>query len=191
MQVIRGDQTTIDYSLYGWDRSDTSYFENNLKRVADVIKDKSSAVYDNIVNVYNRYHDSDIIRRAKSVLRRSGSGVRDENVITRYNDPRRANRRMREFVMAHDKVYDMYTRGILDGYSDTDYVLDKILNRANHALATNGVYQEEGVCTRYWIVDGIDIEEDRLELDEQVEIELTWNNISKFINEDIDPTNKI
>jgi len=191
MNVIRGDQTTLDYSLYGWDRGDTSYFENNLKRVADVIKDKTSSVYNNIVNVYNRYHDSDIIRRAKTLLRRSGAGVRDEDVITRHHDPRRANRRMREYVMANDQVYDMYTRGIIDGYSETDYVLDKVLNRARHAQATDGVYQDDGSCTRYWLVDGIDIEEDRLDIDEQVEIEITWNSISRMINEDIDPTDRM
>jgi len=191
MNVIHGDQTTLDYSLYGWDRDNASYFENNLRRVADVIRDKSSSVYDNIMNVYNRYHDSDIINRAKRLLRKTGSGVRDEMVITRYDDPRRATRLMREYVMANDRVYDMYKRGILDGYSDTDYVLDKVMNRAYNALASDGIYQEDGTCERYWIVDGIDIEEDRLDMDEQVEIQLTWENVSRFINEDLDPTDRV
>lgn len=191
MNVIRGDQATIDYSIYGWDDSNRSYFEDSYKKLSSVIKDTASSTYQNVKNVFNRYHDSDIINRAKRLLRRTGAGVRDENVITRYYDPRRANRRMREFIMSNEQVHDMHKRHILDGYSDTDYMVDEIMRRANYALATDGVYQEDGTCTNYWLVDGIDIDEDRLDIDEQAEIEITWDAVSRYINADLDPTDKI
>lgn len=191
MNVIRGDQSVIDYSIYGWDNDNKSYFEESYKKLGNVMRDKVSSTFNNIKNVYNRYHDSDIIKRAKRLLRRTGAGVRDENVITRYYNPRRANRRMREFIMSHDKVHDMYKRNIIDGYSDTEYMLDEIVRRANYALATDGVYQDDGICTNYWLVDGIDIDEDRLDIDEQAEIEITWDAVSRYINADLDPTDKI
>ncbi len=190
MNVISGDQSVIDYSIYGWD-SNKSYFEDSYKKLGNVMRDKVSDTFTNIKNVYNRYHDSDIIKRAKRLLRKTGTGVRDENVITRYYNPRRANSRMREFIMANDRVHDMYKRNIIDGYSDTEYMLDEIVRRANYALATDGVYQEDGTCTNYWLVDGIDIDEDRLDIDEHAEIEITWDAVSRYINADLDPTDKI
>lgn len=191
MNVIRGDQATIDYSLYGWDDSNASYFEENLKKLSGVMRDKKSAIFDNIKNVYNRYHDSDIIRRAKRTIRNMGGAVRDETVITRYYDPRQANRRMREFVMANRRVRDLCNRGIFDGYSDTDYVHDEIRAEANHALAVDGMYQDDGTCERWWLVDGIDIEEERLDMEDQIEIQLTWDSTARFINEDMDPTDRV
>ena len=191
MNIIRGDQATIDYSIYGWDDSNRSYFEDSYKKLSGVIKDTASSTFHNVKNIYNRYHDSEIIKRAKQLLRRTGAGVRDENVITRYYDPRRANSRMREFIMANEQVHDMHKRNILDGYSDTDYMLDEIMRRANYALATDGVYQDDGTCTNYWLVDGIDIDEDSLDIEEQAEIEITWDAVSRYINTDLDPTDKI
>ena len=191
MNIICGDKATIDYSLYGWNNQETSYFEDNFKRLSSVVRDTASSVYNNIKNVYNRYHDKDIIRRAKRRLRNMGANVNDDSVIIRTYEPRRANRVMREYIMSNRRVNDMYRRGILDGYSDTDYIHDEVMSKARYELATDGVYNDEGVVTRYWSIDGLDIDEDRLDIDAQQEIAITWDIVSRAINLDIDPTDSM
>jgi len=191
MIVISGDETTVGQSMYGWDERNSGYFRDNLRKITDVVKDKTSSVFKNIMNVYNTHNDTDLIDRAKRLLRKAGGGVQDEEAIVRYNDPRFANRRMRAFVMASKRVRNLHNRGIIDGYSDIDVIKDPVILDTLHDMAVDGVYQEDGTCFTYHCLDGVDMEVDALTFDEQIEIKHTWNNVARMLNDDIDPTNRV
>lgn len=191
MVVVRGNETTIGQSMYGWDNSNTGYFEDNLRKIKDVIKDTASSTYKNIMNVYNTHNDIDLIKRAKRLLSRAGGGVSDDNVIVRYNNPRMANRRMRSYIMADRKIRDLCNRGILDGYSDIDVIKDPVMLDTLDCMSKDGIYQDDGSCYTYHSLNGVDMEEDAISFAEQMEIAFTRSNAEDMLNKDLDPTSRI
>lgn len=191
MKVIQGDSLTASLLLSGNRTKDyTSHIKNAYEKLSNVLVDKDSVLSRTVQDIHKRFNSSALIDRAKRLLRKEGVGTRNESTISRYDDPRRVNRIMRDYVMANKEIRHAYGKGLIDGYSE-DYISDKAIENDRYNLATDGIIDE--VTGNYEVLlslDVLDLEEERLDIEEQIDILDTWKSASKMLNTGIDPTDR-
>lgn len=191
MRVIEGDAATRSALLYGFNDSNKSYFKEAYDRVSGFIRDKNSTAFNNVKSIYSIYNDDNVIMRAKRLLSESGVGSYNDDYIIRYKNPRKANRIMREYVMANAVIERLYKKGLLDGYSETDYIHDEVMADARRKQVEDNVVQDDGTITNYWSVDGIDLDEERMNFEDQCDIKYTWLRAVQMANNNEDPTDAL
>jgi hypothetical protein len=176
------------------------YLQNQFSNIASSLSDIGRKFIDGSKELYQKAHDSEMIRRAKAMVR-SAMGIQYVNQIMYYGslqEVQSATPYMQNYLMASPVVRDHYNRQLCDGYSDTYVNIDPgtIKDTQYHYRRTmDGVITEvvdengnEDWSVKNYFEDLLPGDRD-LSIAEKSNILATWDVMEMFIKAKQDPTN--
>lgn len=171
------------------------YLQNNYHNAVNYIKDIGGTFVDNVKSLYNKYTSDEAIYNAKQTLANVGLHFSQDAIYDiEYGKLNQANLIMQRYMMAHPKVGDQYSRGMLYGFQNTffdrepDAVGDE---RLDYYRAMDGVLQfdaEGNGYVEYMLYDDSVLGELDLTDDEQMSLARMYDLVTDALLAGVDPT---
>lgn len=187
VQVLTGPVESFDMLLYPEQAAQNQwYLQNQLTQLNASLSTVGQKFMQGATELYNRIHDSELVRRAKAAIRTAQSSFHPNQIrcLESLEEIQAANVVMQRWVMAQPDLRAMYQRHLVEGYSDTYVDIQPGAIAENHydyRRVMNGVIRDEDdgwVSTQY--LEDLLKGDRELDFDEQVDILKTWQIIEMY-----------
>lgn len=186
MQILNITDDAVSPVLYGMS-NDTmnSYYRDKIDKMKNYLSPTSyhNENYDNA----SYYYSDEYVNKVKRSLRDLEISGKDEDTLYYYKDTREANLATIEWIMANKKLRNLYDRGLINGYSNTNYVHNKYEAELKYMSVMDGYLEEDSdEFVEYY---NSDIQE--ISLSDRDIVLANWNKaLNMYNNKNIDPTDK-
>ncbi len=185
MRVYNVSDDVLTPVLYGMNNNGINeYYKEKVNKMKNYITSDSYLV-DNYRDVEYRYSD-DYVNKIKRSLRDLELTGNDETTLYYYKDSREANLATIEWIMANKKLSKLYDRGLINGYSNTNYIHNKYSSEVKYMSVMDGYLDEEEDC----IVEYYNSDMEEISHTDRDIIMSNWSKALNMFNNNIDPTNK-
>ena len=190
INVINGGEAAMKTMLFGVpDQGLIDYINNGINRATEILGTAATGFMEKVQQVYNTYYSNEAIDNAKRLMYSMNTSAVSENVIYEvpYMGFNNTNHIMREYIMVHPKVHNMFKDnmcyGFQDQYVDTEQDFE-LKNKERYREVMDGVLQgtDDDSYIMYYSTDN------ELSMYEKFSILHTWDNIDRMIAEGYDPT---
>jgi hypothetical protein len=197
VQVLTGPIESFDMLLYPDQAAQNQwYLQNQLSQINATLSDVGQKFMQGATDLYNRIHDTELVRRAKAAIRMAQSSFHPNQIrsLETLEDLQAASLVMQRWVMAQPDLRAIYQKHLVEGYSDTYTDIQPGAIGETHydyRRVMDGVIrdEEDGWVSRQYIEDLLKGDRD-LDFDEQVDILKTWQIIEMYAKaRKADPTN--
>jgi hypothetical protein len=197
INIINTDSVqSFDYLMFPEQTGiDNNYLQQQFSGLSNIVDDVSQKFINTAKSLYDRANNSDLVRSAKAAIM-SAKNIFHPNVIYHLDNleqlmsARVGNQR---FIMAYPELREIYHEQKCDGYSDTyvDMEPNKIgKDHYDFRRVMTGVVvdTEDGWVVNTYYEDLIEGDKE-LDVNEKVNILLTWDSVYHAIMNKDDPTN--
>ena len=171
-----------------------------FKREMETLKQTANILERNVIEtaqqIQQHFWNPQIEAMYNSMVRYMTPIVQDDFVYAIYNmeelyHPAPATMR---YIMAHPDLREGWYNGNIKGYEEYTDEWYRCIEETHYDYrrATDGMIrlgEDKWTITTY--TEGIDNDERPLTFFEKSNIQVTWNTISKFLSEDVDPTDEV
>ena len=186
MRVLNITDDVLSPVLYGMnDDSLNDYYREKLSSVKRYITNDSYHK-DNYSDYEYRYSNEYISRVKRSLNQMELYGNDNENIYY-YKDTREANDATIEWIMASKRIRKLYDRGLVNGYSSTNYKHNEYSTEVKYMSVMDGHFSDDNFdgFVEYYNSDIITLPKEDREV-----IVKNWNRAMSMFNNNIDPTDK-
>lgn len=196
---MQGDTNTADYLVYGMPSANTlNYIQQEVQSLNHTFGEFGSNVYNRAMESFTLFNSDESMRLARAATR-AVVNLWEEDTIRPLNsigEFQWAGYQMQRWVMAAPDIRHLYHSGEVEGYSDTyvDFEPNKVgEDHYDYRRVMNGIVEVEENGDWHYTTYCEDLEDgDReLDLDEQADILMCWNNLRNLIEDKKDdPTSR-
>lgn len=201
MNVVMGDPTTFDILAFGQaSAAAVNYVRTEINRAADVLTDFGRIGLQAAQAVFEQFHGEAAIRKAREISRRIGWVYKDDCVrpLLDLAELQSAMPVMQRWAMANPRIRELHNRQECAGYAGSYIDVYQGTIGADHydyRRVMNGVLRDvegEDDGPLYSIYLDELLEGDRhLDLDEKVDIFMTWDAMNAILDKGIDDPTSI